>query len=68
MADPVRDAAKLAELEDALGIISTKHNEDQTVYVADTRLVRAELAARIRVAGGVKRTRVRYNTQTSKGY
>lgn len=68
MADPVADAAKLAELEEALGIISVKHGETQTVFQADTSKARAELRRRIDKEAGVKRTRVRYVTQTSKGY
>lgn len=68
MADPVTDAAKLAELEAAMGIVSVKHGENQTTFVADTSPVRGELQRRIRKAAGVTRTRVRYNTQASKGY
>lgn len=68
MADPVSDQEKLDELNAALGIISVKHGENQTVYQADTSKVRAELQQRIRVAGGVRRTRVRYITQASKGF
>lgn len=68
MANPVIDAAKLAELEAAMGVVSVKHGENQTTFVADTSTIRGELQRRIRKAGGVTRTRVRYNTQTSKGY
>lgn len=68
MANPVDDQAKLDELNAALGVVSVKHGDDQTVFVSDTAQIRGELQRRIRVAGGVKRTRVRYNTQTSKGY
>lgn len=68
MADPVTDAAKLAELEAAMGIVSVKHGENQTTFQADTSKVRGQLKRRIRQAGGVTRTRVRYLTQPSKGY
>jgi hypothetical protein len=68
MADSITDAQKLAELEAAMGIISVKHGENQTVFVADTSKVRGELQRRIRRIDGVTRTRVRYNVQTSKGY
>lgn len=68
MADPIVDGAKLAELEAAMGIVSVKHGENQTTFQADTSKVRGELQRRIRRASGISRTRVRYNTQPSKGY
>jgi hypothetical protein len=69
MADPVSDdQEKLDELNAAMGIVSVKHGENQTVFVSDTAKMRGELQRRIRKTNGVTRTRVRYNTQTSKGF
>lgn len=68
MANSIRDQAKLDELETALGIAEVRHGDNRTVFVQDTSKMRAELRRRLRQAEGVRRTRVRYLMQSSKGY